>query len=242
MNINEALKYARVDIDFHSHIWGIESMLNELNIHLNMDNDLFKAYNGPKRFKKFIIYEYSVDDHCGEYSIFTFDDVQFARLMTPHEDTMDYDILNLEVFKSVTAFCLSCCKPVVREDHLKERDLSNSDFPLLQMFDSSYNVMGHNLLYVEDDGSFTKIEHYWQDRDKINDDREKNVPYKDMYYYNNYEIKTNNEQRTIHYRRIVGVIGDNAELADKIVKTMNLNKDPEFAMMFKGLNFIKLVE
>ena len=52
MNINEALKYARVDIDFHSHIWGIESMLNELNIHLNMDNDLFKAYNGPKRFKK----------------------------------------------------------------------------------------------------------------------------------------------------------------------------------------------
>lgn len=242
MNINEILKYANLDKDFGADKWGIESILYEMNIKLEIDNDLFNAEKGPELFKKFIIYEYSVDDHCGEYSIFTFKDVPFARLMTPHEDSMDYDILNLETFKDVTNFCIKCCKPIIREDHLPICDLSYDDFPLLQMFDSTYNIMGHNLLYVEDDGSFTKIERYWQDPQKIEEDHKKNAPYKNMYYYNNFEIQTNGTQRTVPYRHIVGVLGDNAELADKIVKTMNLNKDPEFEYMFKGLNFIKLSE
>lgn len=236
MKLNEILKTLTPNVLDR---WELNDLLESQNIDLDIDNQLYDAHTSTKKICVYTIYEYAVGDHSGKYQIFTYYGIPFARLQTHHEDTMDYDILNSKVFSDVVVTVSQCIKS--RENQTILVELSEIDFPLLQMFDQTYNVMGKNLLFVEVDGSFTKIEKYWQDQKKIGEDVVNKTPYNDLYYYSKYEIQTNGTQRTVHYRQIVGVLGDSAELADKIVSTMNCN-DPQFKFMCKSFKFINLDE
>lgn len=236
MKLNEILKtLTPVTMD----IWDVIDLIVNQNINLDIDYELYKNHVSTNMICSYTLYEYAVDDHTGKYQIFTYYGIPFAKLTTCHEDTMDYDILNSKVFSDVIVTLSQCIKS--RENQTILADLDETDFPLLQMFDQTYNVMGENLLFVEVDGSFTKIEKYWQDPVKIAEDAKNNTEYKKLYYYKRFEIITNGIQRTVHYRQIVGVLGDSAELADKIASTMNCN-DPQFKFMFKSFKFIDLDE
>lgn len=236
MNLQEALNYAKSSNYFEEYPSTLEKLLDDNGISISIDYDLYKEHNKSKRLRELVLYEFSVDDHTGNFNIYTFDNKPFAYMKTVHEDSIDYTICDDSVFKLVVNFCLSIQEKQEHEYYI-DRFLIDQDFPLIQIFCATYNVSGSNLLYIEDDGSFSLIEKYWQDKDEIK--RTNGLAYNEMYYYKKFEIITNGIQRRVDYNRIVSVIGDNLDLAKDIANNKNLN-DLEFEYVMKYTNISKL--
>ena len=230
MNIQDTLKYAKVDEHFSKNIYyGLTELLERLNVMISVDQELYEQNNSDMSLKLHNVHEFSVDHHhCGYTNFYTFKDQLFACSYSVHEDSVYYEINNKEVFGQFMEFIITCME-VPEEKQINEIKLT--DIPLLQIFSATFNIYGDNLLYVEDDGKFTLIEKAWQDRDEINADHADNRRYEDMYYYKYYEIITGGVQRRVQFKRIVSVIGDNAELAKFVSENKNFN-DPEFEFVY----------
>ncbi len=241
MNLQEALSYSKVNQYFLNYRSGFSNLLSDLGINLDLSTQLYKKNNINHRLKEHMMYEFSVDDHTGFINLYTFDDKVFAVSKSVHEDCIGYDISDKVVFQQVVEFAMSCVEEVKPKEFEESASLE-LDYPILQMFDSPYNICGQNLLYLEDDGSFTLIEKYWQDRVELEKDYSENRKYDDMYKYKSYEIITDGKQRTVHARHIVGVIGDNKELAELVSKTMNFKESDEFKRLMKSNEVIDLAD
>lgn len=218
MNLTESLKYAKLETYSE---YALSSLLEDFSINVSIDTQLFNDNKGNELVKEYMIHEFSVGDHCGGLYAYTYNGKVFATMETTHEDSLNYSITCHEIFNEVVAFAMTCVRT---QDTVKQTDdTSLSEIPLIQLFESTYNVTGQHLLYVEDDGKFTHIEKYWQDPAELSLDGARN--YNDMYSYKYFEIITNGIQRRVNYKRIVSVIGNNQVLADLLVNTMNMNDD-----------------
>ena len=218
MNLTESLKYAKLE---KHPAYALSSLLDDFNINISIDTQLFNDNKGNELVKEYMIHEFSVDDHCGGLYAYAYNGKVFATMETTHEDSLNYSITCHEIFNEVVAFAMTCVLP---QAPVKQTDdTSLSEIPLIQIFGSTYNVTGQNLLYVEDNGKFTHIEKYWQDSAELSLDASRH--YNDMYCYKYFEIITNGVQRRVNYKYIISVIGNNKDLADLLVNTMNMNDD-----------------
>lgn len=232
MNFYELLKQIEPD-DIYTFGYAM-TLLEENNVNLNIEYKKWQESTEKNRFKAYNLYEFSVDDHCGGLYLYTWDDKQFAYMETRHEDQLDFFITNNELLNEFIALMLS----MVSKAESKNRDYKElTYFPLIQIFDSAYNVMGKNLLLVNDDESFSLIESYWQDKTQIENDRINGISYENLYYYKYFEVLVNGVQQRVHYRSIVSVIGDSEKLAKHIAENMKFS-DKEFNKLMKTNNII----
>lgn len=205
----------------------------------SLDQDKFLEMVKGKLFC-YPVFEWECDNYdVGRY-LWVFDDKPFCVYETSHEDTHNYEIINTNVRKELIKLVLNCLIYVNEEDEEDYQRVDNFfEKSLIQMFDSTYNISGRNLLLLNDDGSFSLIEKAWQDRDKIHQDRLNKTVYNDMYYYHKYEVLVSGAQHTVSYKRIIGVLGDSKKLAEKISQEMNLN-NPDFKLVARNLGYLDL--
>lgn len=229
MNISEALKYAKVNTWFG--LGSLQELLSQNGVHLDLSYDIFEKNGGDQAFKQYVIHEWSVDDHCGGLYVYTYMDNLFASMTTEHEDRLNYEIVDQKIYEKVIAFVMKCIEPPDEENFNVDDSILKMDIPILQFFDSTYQVMGKHLLYIDDNQKFHKVEKWWQDREELKKDREEKRPYKDLYEYKFMEIIIDGVQHRVHFRSLVSVLGDNEQLANDLVANHTFN-EPQFRVLY----------
>lgn len=193
-------------VKYNNIIYALEQLYLDNNHLLDINEDLLNNHIEFKNIELYRLHHWKVDDHEGGIEVYTYKGIPFGSWDSKHEDVQNYTVLDYKIFKQVLNILLECLEP---EDEDKEYEDKSSmifmeNFPLLQFFDTSYQVQGKHLLYLNDDNSFTLIDSY--SRDTVNN-----------YFSHDFNITINGIESKVHYRRLLSVINDNLEIAKSIV-------------------------
>ena len=70
MNIQDTLKYAKVDERFSSSMWyGLRDFLEGLGVTISVDQELYEQNNSDMSLELHNVHEFSVDHHFGRKQI-----------------------------------------------------------------------------------------------------------------------------------------------------------------------------